>query len=156
MSWPNPRFTKNGDGTVTDELTGLIWLEDANCAAGKMNWATALDFANTLFDGSTAHNGGDCGLSDASGFGAWRLPNQRELQSLVHYGLSEPAVPNTAGTGQWAEGDPFSDVWSESYWTSTSDASAPSFAWWVGMRFGASATWDKTFEVRVWPVRGGQ
>jgi len=110
VSWPNPRFTKNGDGTVTDELTGLIWLENADCAAASMNWAAALAFANTLFDGSVAHNGGDCGLSGASGVGAWRLPNLRELQSLVHYDVFNPAVPNTAGTGQWAAGDPFSGV----------------------------------------------
>ena len=32
VAWPNPRFTDNGDGTVTDNLTGLIWLKNANCA----------------------------------------------------------------------------------------------------------------------------
>ena len=31
MVWPAPRFTDNSDGTVTDNLTGLIWLKDANC-----------------------------------------------------------------------------------------------------------------------------
>ena len=60
--WLNPRFTDNADGTVTDNLTGLIWLKDAHCANTVMVWAAALDFGNTLFDGSTAHNGGDCGL----------------------------------------------------------------------------------------------
>ncbi|HXE98165.1 MAG TPA: hypothetical protein VN642_17305, partial [Dongiaceae bacterium] len=30
--WPNPRFTDNADGTVTDNLTGLIWLKNARCA----------------------------------------------------------------------------------------------------------------------------
>jgi hypothetical protein len=119
VTWPNPRFTKNGDGTVTDNLTGLIWLEDANCAAAMMDWEDALGFANTLFDGSVAHNGGDCGLSDGSAVGAWRLPNVRELQSLVHYGVSAPAVPNTAGTGKWTEGDPFSGVQLALYWPST-------------------------------------
>lgn len=39
--WPNPRFTDNGNGTVTDNLTGLIWLKDANCF-GKRFWADAL------------------------------------------------------------------------------------------------------------------
>ena len=31
VAWPDPRFTDNGDGTVTDNLTGLIWLKNANC-----------------------------------------------------------------------------------------------------------------------------
>jgi hypothetical protein len=31
VAWPNPRFTDNSDGTVTDNLTGLIWLKNANC-----------------------------------------------------------------------------------------------------------------------------
>ena len=31
VTWPNPRFTKNGDGTVTDNRTGLVWLRNANC-----------------------------------------------------------------------------------------------------------------------------
>ena len=37
VEWPNPRFTDNGDGTVTDNLTGLIWLKDANCF-GQKTW----------------------------------------------------------------------------------------------------------------------
>ena len=63
VNWPNPRFTKNGDGTVKDELTGLVWLEDASCL-GPMNWAEGLAAANGLFDGSTVDpGGGDCSLS---------------------------------------------------------------------------------------------
>ena len=53
--WPAPRFQDNEDGTVTDNLTGLMWLQDANCAAtighdpdgaggGGMLWQSALDF----------------------------------------------------------------------------------------------------------------
>jgi len=47
----DPKFTDNGDGTVTDNLTGLIWLRDANCF-GLTNWTSALSDANTLADGS--------------------------------------------------------------------------------------------------------
>lgn len=42
--------------------------------------------------------------------GEWRLPNIREMLSLVHYGLFDPAIPDTAGTGQWTEGNPFLGV----------------------------------------------
>src|SRR3990172_5700801 len=41
VPWPSPRFMDNGDGTVTDNLTGLIWLKNANCF-GTRNWASAL------------------------------------------------------------------------------------------------------------------
>ena len=37
VEWPNPRFTDNADGTITDNLTRLIWLKDANCF-GTSNW----------------------------------------------------------------------------------------------------------------------
>lgn len=159
VTWPNPRFTENGDGTVTDELTGLIWLEDANCF-GTQFWTDALAKANALFDGCPDCGGtaNDCGLSDGSLLGAWRLANLRELQSLVHYGVSTPAVPNTAGTGQWVEDDPFWDVLSASYWTSTTRAlTDPGRAWVVGMHNGHVLNSDKdTFVFGVWPVRGGQ
>ena len=46
VTWPNPRFTINqipgiggADGTVTDDLTGLVWLRDANCFGGKLGRA---------------------------------------------------------------------------------------------------------------------
>ena len=60
-AWTGVRFTDNGDGTVTDNLTALIWLKNANCF-GPPNWATALSDANTLANGS-------CGLSDGSSAG---------------------------------------------------------------------------------------
>jgi len=158
VNWPNPRFTKNGDGTVTDNLTGLIWLENADCAAATMDWAAALAFTNTLFDGSATHNDGDCGLSDSSAVGAWRLPNLRELQSLVHYGVSFPAVPNTAGTGQCTEGDPFSfiSLLDEGYWSSTTFTKFTENAWSVYMPLGNVYLSIKANLNYVWPVRGGQ
>ena len=67
VSWPDPRFTDNGDGTVTDNLTGLIWLKNANCF-GQRTWANALSDCNNLASGS-------CGLTDGSSAGDWSLPN---------------------------------------------------------------------------------
>ena len=48
VAWPTSRFTDNGDGTATDNLTGLIWLKDANCPAGGMTWQLALDWVHDL------------------------------------------------------------------------------------------------------------
>jgi len=66
VAWPNPRFVDNLDGTVSDILTGLVWLEDASCSElagtdpdGKAPWVTALTAAAALADGT-------CGLSDGS------------------------------------------------------------------------------------------
>jgi hypothetical protein len=111
VTWPSPRFTDNGDGTVTDNLTGLIWLKNANSFGGK-TWADALNACNTLADDGT-------NLTDGSVAGDWRLPNVKELQSLIHFGFCYPALPDTAGTGQWSEGNPFTNVPSLFYWSST-------------------------------------
>jgi hypothetical protein len=148
VSWPNPRFTDNGNGTVTDNLTGLIWLKDANCYDTR-SWANALSDANTLANGT-------CSLSDGSSAGDWRLPNVRELQSLVHYGVHSPAVPNTAGTGKWTSGAPFTGVQSWYYWSSTTYAADTTDAWLVYLGHGGVNPDDKTATFYVWPVRGGQ
>jgi hypothetical protein len=114
VPFPSPRFTDHGNGTVTDNLTGLIWLKNANCF-GAMPWAQALTVTNTL-----AH--GTCGLADGSGGGDWRLPNVRELLSLIDYRFYHPALSNAAGTAQWTEDDPFLGVQSSDiYWTSTTE-----------------------------------
>lgn len=158
IAWPNPRFTDNGDNMVTDNLTGLIWLKNANCAAfsasdttgqNDREWSAALAAANSLADGF-------CGLTDGSVAGDWRLPNVRELQSLAHYGFYNPAVPDTAGTGQWSEGDSFSGVQSYYYWSSTTYAYDASNAWYVILATGRVSAYYKTDTYYVWPVRGGQ
>jgi hypothetical protein len=139
VAWPPPRFTDNGNGAVTDNLTGLIWLKNANCF-GARNWTQALSDANTL-------NSGECGLGDGSSEGDWRLPNVRELQSLIDYGRQTPALPS---------GHPFTGVQSSLYWSSTTHATNTSYAWGVYMRCG-HVHWDYKMRTRyVWPVRGGQ
>ena len=148
VAWPNPRFTDNANGTVTDNLTGLIWLKDANCY-GTRSWAQALSDANALASGS-------CSLTDGSTAGQWRLPNLREMQSLVHYGFSNPAVPNTAGTGQWTPGNPFTNVRSSFYWMSTTYANGTSDAWYVYLNDGNVGYDVKASSNYMWPVRGGQ
>ena len=96
---------------MTDNLTGLIWLKNANCF-GLRTWEQALSDANTLA-------GGYCGLIDGSKAGEWRLPNVKELQSLIDYDFFDPVLSNTAGTGKWTQGDPFTGVQMDYYWSST-------------------------------------
>ena len=105
VAWPNPRFTDNGNGTITDNLTGLIWLKNANCF-GLRSWAQALADAKSLASSS-------CGLNDGSVAGDWRLPNRNELTSLLDLGTFEPALPS---------GHPFTNVQIAFYWSSTTYA----------------------------------
>lgn len=144
LAWPAPRFTDNGDGTVTDELTGLVWLRDADCTTIRdADWETALSNVHSLMTGA-------CGLSDGSMATDWRLPNVRELTSLVDYGENDPALPS---------GHPFLNVQSDlfiGYWTSTSVFREPTSAWDVKLHDGNTALGSKGISRKVWAVRGGQ
>jgi hypothetical protein len=154
VTLPTPRFKDNGDGTVTDRLTGLIWLKNVECFPIGVPWVQALRNANTLMSG-----GGNCNLTDGSRPGDWRVPNIRELLSLINFGFADPALGNTAGTGHWASGSPFvGDLTSLLVWTSTSRQGSPTEAWIVYTNEGFTNVFPKADEtnVRVWPVRGGK
>jgi hypothetical protein len=143
-----PRFTDNEDGTITDNLTGLIWLKNANCY-GMREWSTAI---------TDCHNLGapDCGLTDGSSTGDWRLPNLFELESLRDMKYWEPALSNSAGTGQWKLGDPFISLQTSGiYWSSTTYAYSNAVAWLVFMYDGYVYYRGKSNGYDVWPVRGG-
>ena len=155
---PAARFSDRRNGTVRDNLTGLIWLQDASCDTfgpngdGTGTWQQALDAANTLASGR-------CGLSDGSRAGDWRVPNVKELQSLIDFGFSFPPLSNAAGTGQCTATDcAFSGVQSDNYWSSTTLLDVPGRAWIVDLGFGSTPLLGlkviDTFFL-VWPVRGG-
>ena len=161
--WPIPRFTDNGDGTVTDNLTGLMWLKDANCISswypgfdnddvpgdGAVTWQHTLDFVAGINDGSYSNCGGNPPYND------WRLPNIKKLQSLIHYGFGHPALPCTAGPCKWSEGDPFTNVQPHFYWSSTTYTNSSESAWGVHMNDGSVYGGGKNNISHVWPVRGG-
>ena len=90
VAWPDPRFIDNGDGTVTDHLTGLMWMQDADCMGpitgfdsdgtpndGKVTWQHALDFIDAVNAGTY-----DCGCTGNGIYSDWRLSNIKELLSL--------------------------------------------------------------------------
>ncbi|MBF0552872.1 MAG: DUF1566 domain-containing protein, partial [Deltaproteobacteria bacterium] len=137
--WPSPRFNDNGNGTVYDNLTGLIWLKNANCFGAK-TWTDSLPAANGLANGS-------CGLTDGSQVRDWRLPSRKELRSLIDHRNYSPALPT---------GHPFIGVQSFYYWSSTTNADSTSNAWIVYTPGGHVISTYKTSTYYVWPVRGGQ
>lgn len=104
-------FVNNGDGTVSDRATGLMWMQTDS--GRGMNWQQALDYAEQL---------------KYAGYDDWRLPNTKELQSLVDYSRSpdttdspaiDPIFRTTAITNEAGEQDyPF-------FWTSTTHLDGP-------------------------------
>ena len=136
VAWPNSRFKDNLNGTVTDNLTGLVWLEDANCF-GTRTWNEALSDSNGLSSGS-------CGLTDGSTAGEWRLPHIKELQSLLDFSDANPALPS---------GHPFTNVQLDAYWSSTTFAFDGSSAWYVFMDDCFVYNSNKSDFSYVWPVR---
>lgn len=139
------RFTDNGDGTVTDALTGLIWLKDAGCLRTAL-WADGLMAVNQLASGT-------CGLSDGSTAGVWRMPNVVELESLMDVSASDPALP---------AGNPFLNVSGGIYWTSTSyygGETGSDKAWTIRLSDGRFMN-DTTSNVKasasnaIWAVKG--
>lgn len=136
VAWPNPRFT-NPDGTtpisgdvVVDQLTGLMWTKNANLANGTMLWQQALDYVKTIKTG---------------GYTGWRMPNRKELISLLDYSKYGPALP---------QGHPFTNVQSINYWSSTSSIYKGSI-WAVRIYDGIVSFWNKSVNggLPIWPVR---
>lgn len=132
QTWPSPRFLVQGE-QIEDRLTGLVWSRDANPSGFPLTWQEALDFV--------------AGLNGEIWLGAsdWRLPNRRELHSLLSFQTRRPALP---------EGHPFSGVFPSWYWTSTSLARAPTHAWYVNLDGARSFYGGKDQSFLVWPVRG--
>jgi PKD repeat protein len=138
VQWPSPRWTNNGDGTITDNLTGLIWLRSANCF-GQRTWDQA------LYDCNTLSADGTCGLTDGSSAGEWRLPSIKELLSIIDYHAFNPPISD----------NPFINVQPNQYWSSTTYASYTDDAWFASMSEGYIYYGSKSDHLYVWPVRGG-
>ncbi len=142
-STPTSTFTDNGDGTVTHGLTGLMWkqciqgLSGANCATGA---ATAMTWRAALV----------AGVADTTaGYSDWRLPNKKELESIVEYCGYFPAINKTLF--------PFTSALPTLFfWSATSYAQEPLNAWFVNFDLGFSSNYFKTTNFTVRLVRGGQ
>ena len=136
LTWPNPRFTDNGDQTITDHLTGLTWDKNANPAGAVKTWQLALDYVNTL------------NSQNYRGHTDWRLPNINELRSLANAQQGDLAA--------WLNSQGFTGVQGAVYWSSDSDAFYTDSAWYIGMSSGYVYSSSKFGSNIAWPVRGGQ
>ncbi|EHJ47024.1 protein of unknown function DUF1566 [Solidesulfovibrio carbinoliphilus subsp. oakridgensis] len=131
-AWPD-RFAPAGHGLVADRLTGLLWPMDAGLAGFPLPWAEAL----VLVAGFARDR--------LLGRNDWRLPNRRELRSLVSYGAARPSLP---------PGHPFRNVFLGWHWSSTTAAPAPGYAWYVHLEGGRMFYGKKDQDCLCWPVAG--
>lgn len=163
-----------GNGTVTDSRSGLVWLKDADCLGADVDWRTAMGFVAGLADqpeGSIAADD-DCGLSDGSSPGDWRLPSRLEWWAMVN-GVVDgtlnciPVLTNDQGDACWSAGCPgsecsFSNVHTGHYWAA--DTLWQTWVFEVADAAGVIDTEDGELlgdlkllgAARLWPVRGGQ
>lgn len=130
--WPPARFEVENEW-VLDRLTGLMWPRNANLAEYPLTWQEALDFV------------ADMNRQHFLGFSDWRLPDRRELRSLMSHQTRKPALP---------EGHPFTHVFLSWYWTATSAAISPAHAWYIHMEGARMFYGGKDQSYLLWPVRG--
>jgi hypothetical protein len=122
-----PAYRDNGDGTVNDLNTGLMWQQATS--SYTMNWASA---------------GSHCSGLSLAGHSDWRLPAVDELQSIVDYGELNPVIDTTAFPGTQSSG----------YWSSTTSVSYTSSAWPVSFSSGHVADGSESNSYGVRCVRG--
>lgn len=124
---PVSAFVANGDGTVSDPDTGLIWQQDGSALE---NWDDAVACIEDL--------NADVYL----GYDDWRLPTRNELQSLLDYGYANPATS-------------FPNIGSVGYWSSTTLSGDTDLAWEVHFQYGDAYARNKASNYYVRAVRGG-
>jgi hypothetical protein len=161
---PGCRYVDNGNGTVTDTSTQLVWLKDAGCSVAR-TWTNAKNFAAGL-------NSGECDLTDGSPAGVWRLPTAEEWFERIATAVSAPLECTDAGagsppsvttnnglacfsTGTQGSGpqqSAFVGVEPFAYWSSTEEvASTTAFA--AFLNTGTVSGQNQVLQALVWPVR---
>lgn len=144
-------YLDNGDGTMTDIRTGLMWEKHADDGSihdkdNQLSWVDAFGKITTL-NAAT----GFAGYTD------WRLPNVNELQSLIDYGRFAPSVPPVFHSGCAPACTVLDCSCSKTgdHWSSTSFHNLASQAWFVSYDSGTVGRGAKTAINYVRAVRGG-
>jgi hypothetical protein len=144
-------FTDNGDGTVTDNASGLVWekLSDDGSIHDKDNTFTWTTAVTTKI--STLNTGSFAGFSD------WRLPNLNELETLRNLGAASPATFSAfnSACAPACTVTTCSCTLPDAHWSSSTSVGTPSLAWGVDFVDGTAATGGKATSLLVRAVRGG-
>jgi hypothetical protein len=149
-------YTDNGDGTITDNNTGLMWEKKSREGTTVTN-SHHRDKRYAWADASAVHT---AGLNAGSGFAGhtdWRVPNAKELQSIVNYENLNPAVSPEFEVGCVASCTVLncSCTAASFTWTSTTGLGGPGNAWSVNFSTGAVSLSGKGSSRFVRAVRGG-
>ena len=131
-------YVDNGDGTVTDESTGLMWAQDDS--GEGMDWLEALEYANS---------------SELAGYSDWRLPNSKELQSLVDYEKTDFPAINTDFFNMTASGFESTDD-AAYYWSSTTQGDFKHTACYISFAQAWSKKNSDAAEYYDWHGAGAQ
>jgi len=126
-------LNRDKSGVVADSATGLAWQDDYSDNRGEIKkaiWQDSLIYCHDLSLG---------GKND------WRLPNMRELKSIIDDVKSNPAINSV-----------FTNTTPNKYWSATTGASVSSNAWLVDFSSGYDYWDSKTNEHYIRCVRGGQ
>jgi len=141
--WPDSRYTASdisGDNVVTDNQSGLMWkqcsegLSGADCLTGALTshtWQQALTLAQTQ------------NTTGFAGFSDWRLPNQKELRTLVARNCYNPSINENA----------FPNTPSNWFWSSSPIANFDNYAWIVSFSYGIDVSFSRDNNGRVRLVR---
>jgi len=121
-------FSKNGN-IVTDSTTGLQWQD--NATRSDMTWTAAIDYCENL---------------TLDTYRDWRLPNLKELTSIMDDTKKTPSIDTSA----------FENTGYDHYWSSTTYAGTSDTAWGVYFRYGYHYHGYKTYYCSVRCVRAGQ
>jgi len=146
------RYKDNGDGTITDKNTNLTW-EKLSADGSIHDRSNSYSWADAL----AVHVAG-LNKANFAGHNDWRLPNVKELQSIVNYQNFAPSVSSafnnncvagaTVLTGSCTVGN--------GYWSSTTYTYAPAGAWFINFIDGDVNVGSKSsFFIQVRAVRGG-
>jgi hypothetical protein len=140
--FPEPRFTDHQNGTVTDRLTGLMWTKNANLPDGTGGFQWALDYVAGM----------NTGIYENYGYTDWKVPNIRELMSLIDYGRYKPVLTT---------GHPFTNVQGNFnnlyYHTSTSHTANYTHTYCISFYHADLKACNKAEginDIYLWPVRG--
>ena len=142
-STPDAQLVDNGDGTIADTKTGLVWkkcpegLSGAHCDSGS---ALTFTWQEALEQPGVVNSSGFAGYTD------WRLPNNKELTSIVEEQCYDPAINVNR----------FPGTSSSYFWSGSPYAASSGNAWGVGFYNGYSNDVDRSNSFRVRLVRGGQ
>lgn len=125
------RFQEQNE-VILDRQTGLMWTKNGSLSEFPMTWKEAFAFINEL------------NRSRLYGYGDWKLPNRRELFSLMSHETINPSLPRP---------HPFVNIFTSYYWTSTSSTRLPKQAWYIHLGGARVFPGIKYSSYMVWPVR---